>query len=271
MKINKKCYTFSKKEWKERGLLDSCVDATYIIHLETDIERMDQVIYQIESFHPTKVVYIVYNKGFANCEKSLHKNTPPIDLIDAFLTVFQDAKEKQYNNILILEDDFIFDDSIRDPEIREKICSFLYEHREESYIYLLGCLPMIQFPYSYHHRIAVCKAGTHAAIYPKELRDQLLLVDQKMIVDWDVYTNLYCRQYMYKDSLCYQLFPVTANQQHWYYVPGFSELFTFARGWLQLDTQVEPGYSFFYYFSHFISQLIFIFCLWFILQSFFIR
>jgi hypothetical protein len=259
MFINKKCYRFAKKEFQEGGLLDNCVDATYIIHLESDTERMDQVIQQLDIFHPTKIVYIVYNKGFSACEKGLHENTPPIDLVDAFLTVFKDAREKGYNNILVLEDDFIFDDSIRDPIIRENIFDFLQKHCNESFIYVLGCLPMIQLPYSYKHRIALCKAGTHAVIYPPLFREEVLSIDQTTIIDWDVYTNVYCRQYMYNQPLCYQLFPATDNQKHWFHVPGFSEMFAYSRSTLQLDKSVEPGYSFFYGFiSHIVLVLVFL-------------
>lgn len=259
MSINKKCYRFAKKEFQEGGLLDNCVDATYIIHLESDTDRMDQVIQQLDRFHPTKTVYIVYNKGFANCEKGLHKNTPAIDLIDVFITVFKDAREKGYNNILVLEDDFIFDDSIRDPTIRENITVFLANYKYYSFIYLFGCLPFIQVPYSYHHRRVFGKVGTHAVIYPLLFRNQVLSTDQTTIIDWDIYTNLHSNQYMYKDPLCYQLFPATENQKQWYHVPGFSEIFAYLRYILALHKSLEPGYSFFYYFF---SHLVLLFLLW---------
>ena len=241
-----KCYRFARKVFTHGGLLDRCVDATYIIHLESDIERMNQVTAQLELFQPTRTVYIVYNKGFSNCEKNLHENTPPIDLVDAFITVFKDANEKGFNNILILEDDFIFDERIKNPEVCQSICHFMSNHGNEPFVYLLGCLPMIQLPYSYEHRLAVCKAGTHAAIYSKGAQTQILETDQKQITDWDVYTNMNIRQYMFKDPLCYQLFPQTENQKHWFHVPGFSEIFAVTREALQLDKQIEPGYSFFY-------------------------
>jgi hypothetical protein len=43
------------------------------------------------------------------------------DLTDAFLQCLYDAKEKMYNNVLILEDDFIFSDEITEKETIEKI------------------------------------------------------------------------------------------------------------------------------------------------------
>jgi len=261
MSINKKCYKFAKKEFYQGGLLDSCVDATYIIHLESDVERMAQVTEQLDKFHPTKVIYILYNKGFSKCDKGLHENTPAIDLVDAFINVFKDAREKGYNNILVLEDDFIFEDSIRNPTIREHISQFLNAYKSYSFVYLLGCLPFIQAPYSYHHRRVFGKVGTHAVIYPQLFRDQVLSTEQTTIIDWDIYTNLHSNQYMYKNPLCYQLFPVTENQKQWYHVPGFSEIFAYLRHTLALHESLEPGYSFFYYFF---SHLVLLFVLWFI-------
>jgi hypothetical protein len=255
--INNECYRFEKIEY-QYGLLDSCVDATYIIHLESDIERMNHIESQLKMFQPSKIVYIVYNKGYAKCNKGLHKNAPAIDLVDAFITVFKHAREKNYGNILVLEDDFIFDDDIKDPEIQLDISSFLQDHHNKSFVYILGCLPHIQIPYYYNHNITLLRTGTHAIIYPKLFREKTLSIDQKTIEDWDVYHHInLSTKYMYKSPLCYQLFPITENHKNWFYVPLFSEFFEFLLYILKLDKHVEPGYSFFYnFFSHIFLFLI---------------
>jgi len=64
---------------------------------------------------------IVINKGFQNCDKKLIEQISYNDLTDAFLQCLYDAKEKMYNNVLILEDDFIFSDEITEKETIEKI------------------------------------------------------------------------------------------------------------------------------------------------------
>ena len=256
--INNECYRFEKIEY-QYGLLDSCVDATYIIHLESDIERMNHIESQLKMFQPSKIVYIVYNKGYAKCNKGLHKNAPAIDLVDAFITVFKHAREKNYGNILVLEDDFIFDDDIKDPEIQLDISSFLQDHHNKSFVYILGCLPHIQIPYYYNHNITLLRTGTHAIIYPKLFREKTLSIDQKTIDCWDVYTNTLSIQYSYNTPLCYQLFPQTENKKYWSYIPIVSDIQYFLLYALKLDKSLE-GYSFFYdFFSHiFLFLIIFI-------------
>jgi hypothetical protein len=60
--FNTECYTFKKITY-QKGIYDESVDATYIIHLK-DNGRIDHIYEQLTMYHPTKVVYIVYNLGF---------------------------------------------------------------------------------------------------------------------------------------------------------------------------------------------------------------
>ena len=77
------CYTFKKIKYN-KGLLDNAVDATYIIHLEGN-GRYDDIMNQLESYHPTKEVYIIFNKGYKKCSKDDRITLPAHDLTDAFL------------------------------------------------------------------------------------------------------------------------------------------------------------------------------------------
>ena len=54
------CYTFEQIEYSN-GLLD--LDATYIIHLEGN-GRIENIKSQLNEYHPTNLVYILYNKGY---------------------------------------------------------------------------------------------------------------------------------------------------------------------------------------------------------------
>lgn len=241
------CYRFEKLEYKS-GFLDDCVDATYIIHLEGN-GRLPHIHDQLQKFHPSATVYISINPGFKNCEKNLPEATPPHDLIHAFLSVFKHAEQNGYNNILVLEDDFIFDDAILEKDNTDSICKFMQGRTKEAFLYSLGCLPYIQVPISYRHRTAVVKGGTHACIYTKSIREQLMLTSIKEISDWDIYTNRSVKQYMYYIPLCYQLFSDTENSKHWKYFPLITEMNRGTKYIFNMDTTPIPGFQYYYWFS----------------------
>jgi len=252
------CYRFEKLVY-DTGLLDDGIDATYIIHLEGN-GRYADIMNQLRQYQPSKTVYILFNKGFKKCKKDPHITIPPLDLVDAFLHIFKHANQEDYGNILILEDDFIFSEKIHNPSTRHIVCNFLNQHKSEDFQYLLGCVPYIRIPYSIdlNHYIIYLAVGTHAVIYTRSNRDNTLNIDKRHIKDWDVDSNLISRRYMYYEPLCYQLFPETDNSNHWSGHPndptyilkylGAIVLKTVFK-LLSLDTQVEPGYSFFYMMS----------------------
>ena len=63
---NKNCYNFKELNYN-RGFLDSCVDATYIIHLENN-GRLEHISNQLKEYHPTK-------NGYENISKFNIRNT----------------------------------------------------------------------------------------------------------------------------------------------------------------------------------------------------
>ena len=253
VKNTPECYTFKKMKYNT-GLLHDAVDATYIIHLEGN-GRYDDIMNQLKTYHPTKEVYILFNKGYKKCQKDEHIKLPAHDLVDAFLNIFKHAKNQNYDNILILEDDFIFTEKIKKESIQHDICSFLNNNKNKDYQYFLGCVPSIHFPYTldFKHFINISSLGTHAVIYTKKNREKLLKVNQKDITDWDWYSFTHSRRYMYCEPLCYQLFYDTENSEYWgtnsyfLYIPARIVKKTFKM--FKLDTQIEPGYSIFYILS----------------------
>ena len=112
IQTNSKCYRFEKIIFND-GLLSDEVNATYILHLENN-GRYESIMEQLTEYHPTNIVYICYNKGYANCEKAKYIDASALDLVDANLHIFKHAKDHNYDNILVLEDDFIFDKQIKD-------------------------------------------------------------------------------------------------------------------------------------------------------------
>jgi hypothetical protein len=256
--MNDSCYRLHAINFTE-GVLDDCIDATYIIHLEGN-GRLEHIYEQLNTFHPSKKIFILFNKGFKRCSKQKYVDKPPIDLIDAFLTVIQDAQNKKFHNILILEDDFIFHNDFLEPSHNKHIIQFVNNNKEKEIVYLLGCLPYLQIPYYYYNRRILWKSGTHACIYSKNMCKTILQKNKEDIHDcWDVFTNMHCQQYMYYKPLCYQLFTNTENKKYWLYLPLLSDLNEFFKKVFLLDKQVEPGYTYYYWFSFlFLFFIIFI-------------
>ena len=262
------CYNFKKLTYSQ-GLLDEAVDATYIIHLEGN-GRYNDILNQLSQFNPTKIVYIVFNKGYTNCQKNKHIKLPSHDLVDAYLKIFKHSTQTQnYNNILVLEDDYFFNEKIAQETHISTICSFLNLHKNEDFQYLLGCIPFIQIPYSldFNHFLNIISLGTHACIYSKKNRENLL--NDKKIEDWDIYNCIYCRRYTYKTPICFQLFPETENSKYW---GSNSILYVLAKSLkslfkvLKLDKQIEPGYSLFYCYSK-LMPIIFLILLYLFLRK----
>lgn len=244
------CYRFEKHIFKD-GLLSN-VDATFIIHLEGN-GRLSSIQNQLRKTHPTNIVYIVFNKGYKKCAKD-NIDTPSVDLVDAFLHIFKHARKQSFDNILILEDDFLFDEKIK---MHSHIVDTFLSENKGKYMYMLGAIPYIQVPASLdrNHYTVWASTGTHACIYTKSLRDEILM-DKNKISDWDVYTNLIAKRYTFYEALCFQLFPETENSKTWNNPLGLATILKTIFKCLGLDTQVEPGYSIFYIFSKIILVLI---------------
>ena len=252
-------YEFERIQFDD-GMLDS-VDVTYIIHLENN-GRYEHIMKQLSKYHPTRIVYILMNKGYKNSVKQPFITNSSLDLIDAFITVFKHAKN--YNHILVLEDDFIFSDEI--IKHRHNVNKTI-QQLDNNFMYVLGCIPFFQIPYNLNHYRVLASIGTHAIVYSKEYRKTALSTDQKQIKDWDAYTNQHIHRIVYYLPLCYQVFPDTDNSKMWckdkpllfyYMCISLRRIFKM----LKLDTSPEPGTSFYYVLSKCLPILV---CILFIL------
>uniref|UniRef100_A0A6C0HIS7 Glycosyltransferase n=1 Tax=viral metagenome TaxID=1070528 RepID=A0A6C0HIS7_9ZZZZ len=249
MKMNS-CYRFEKVAGENPLFLH--VDATYVVHLETN-GRLEQVRKGLRDYFPSKNTFILFNKGYKNCKKNLPKQTSAYDIVDANLAIFRDAREKNYRNILILEDDFFFHKDIRNHA--PQVDAFILKKQDEEIFYFLGCIPGVVFPYDWNHYRVLLGVATHAVIYSKNYRDELLNTAQSEIDDWDMFQMRFkpLHRYMYFKPLCYQLFPETENSKMWGKDNIF--LFLFAKvviqlfRFLNLHKEAEPGYSIFYFLS----------------------
>lgn len=252
------CYSLKEYHFDEPIFND--IEATYIIHLEGN-GRYEHIEKQLQTYHPTKLVYVLLNKGFKKCEKDKRIDKSPLDLVDAFWTIFKDANEKKYENIIVLEDDFIFDEKILDKTHSTSIETFLKEKQGNLFAYYLGTLPLLQMSFNTEHNRVILSGGTHACIYPCGfIKHMVENVKQETITDWDMYMNFNYTRYKYHTPLCYQLFPQTENQNNWGHENPIFRYIS-KKGIecikiMKLDTNVHPGYDI----SEFVSNFIF----WFI-------
>jgi hypothetical protein len=264
LKQTEACYTFEKLNY-ESGLLDTNVDVTYIIHLENS-GRYDNIIKQLEKIKPTKIVYILLNKGYSKCNKVGIK-TSYADLTDSYLQIFKHAQKQNFGNILILEDDFIFSEKIKEKEHITNINNFLEKKSGDNFIYFLGAIPWLLVPYDSYNFRCMLSTGTHSIIYSKSHRDDFLEnFNRKMLVtDWDVNYNInLTSRFIYYTPICYQVFGSTENSKQSKfqnkYLSFLSDLFTYFNynvifRILGMDKNPEPGYSILYFYSKFIFYM----------------
>ena len=245
------CYRFEEREFTDPIFKN--VDATYIIHLE-DNGRLPHIESQLSEFHPTEKVYILFNKGYKKCKKKDYIDNPPKDLVDAYYTIFNDSRKKKYNNILILEDDFMFDEKIKDKQHSESIDDFIDTNKNKNFVYYLGTLCLLQIDFFQKHTRVLLNGGSQSVIYSKKFTDYLLNnIEQNTIDDWDMYLNFkrISSRFKYYKPLCYQLFPETENSKHWA-IPSLREFLKL----LKLDTEPKFGFNFLEIFSRILFWVI---------------
>jgi hypothetical protein len=253
-KINEECYSFKEINY-DNGLLDEIIDCTYVIHLEGN-NRIEQVYTQLNKYNLSKKILILFNKGFKKCNKNI-KNTGT-DLIESNFYIFEHAKNNDYNNILILEDDFLLDEKIKNKKNINNIKNFFNKNKNKnkSFIYSLGCIPLLSIPlyydaYTWYSPYALT---THAVIHTKKFREKLLNIGLDKIIEkdmgWDC--NLLSNSYFYYKILVYQTLEDTDNRKRWS-VPILNRLMHN----LKLDVQPKFGFRL----VNYLSKVLFIFIL----------
>jgi len=260
--MNSDCYKFRKIIF-EKSIFENSISATYIVHLKGN-KRLKHIINQLLTYQPTNIVYIVFNKGYKKCNKQKFITNPPLDIVDCYITIFNHAKNLNYNNILVLEDDFIFSKSILDKNIINDINHFIFINNDNEFHYLLGCLPFFVLPYNLNTFQYVISGGAHAIIYSKKYREKILKIDQKKIHDWDLYSWKFINnRYCYYKPLCYQIFYESENSHYWGCNTIFKNIMKYMLFLIKyflkiskLNKQPEPGFTFFYIFSQIFSFFI---------------
>ena len=219
MEFNNSCYKLKTLNF-ESGIFDSCVDISYIITMESSIERHKNIMKQLSKVVPTKKVIIVYNKGFKKCPKYYLNKKIDISLEDITYTYMYIYKNsKKYNNILVFEDDFILNEKNLNKKAINEINNFV--NKKNPNIYYLGCFPSFINPLYLNstHKQVILHAGTHAHIINKNTRNKLLHIykkDKFTTKDYDEMLNfLIKRKFLYFRPLYVQPFLETENYNNW--------------------------------------------------------
>jgi len=240
------CYRYEKKIYDDPILNN--IDATYIIHLENN-GRITDIEDQLSKYHPSRNVFIVFNKGYKKCDKGAKINSTALDIIATNKNILLHSIENKYNTILILEDDFQFSDKITEKKHQLNVDRFINKHKNDDFLYYLGILPIVKsIDFGVNHRIFI-SSGMHACIFSESIKYKILeYIDTQQRWDWFIMTNFLLSRFTYHIPLCYQLLPETENSKTW--SDNFPIVGPFIRSYskfvirtLQLNKKVEPGHT----------------------------
>jgi len=217
MRFNEKAY-YIKHLIYNKGIFDKSIDATYIMTMEYSHDRHKNIQKQLESVITTKNVFIVYNKGYKKYDKCIFNvkiKKTYTDLTYTNLYIF--SLTKNLNRILVLEDDFIFTENIKDIAIQNKIEQFIINKNIN--IYSLGCVCLIINPFTLLNEHVKCymKGGVHAMIYSKKARVKIFNIIKNNIKSHNGLENVcdIIGVYTYHESLCNQPWEETLNKKEW--------------------------------------------------------
>jgi hypothetical protein len=245
------------EKYKQKSKIDLGIQATYVIHLINN-GRLQSVEEQLNKYCIKGNTYILYNEGYKCGKKEPHIDGPSKDLINAYLHIFQHALDNNYDQILILEDDFFFNEKILEKEYYNGVKDFITNNNSD--LYYLGCLPYIRNEINRSTSRLYLSTGTHAVIYSKYIMKYTLKNEIKPLLynvsDWDLFLGMFQR-YASNIPLCYQLFPETLNRQHWgkgimlnkflsYFVKQIVQNQVQIINYMHLDKTHLIGYPYFY-------------------------
>ncbi len=207
---NSKCYYYKYLK-SEKGLLDNIVDAVFILLMENS-PREKNVLAQLQKYKLHSNVIIQYNLGFKNCSKILKKQQSNFDLLDANFEVFEKSQELKYNNILVLEDDFIVTSNI----FKTKYLNSLKKIVNKDYFNLisLGSIYLISTKYDKHIDNPLLLTGSHAIIYNQKYFNNFINKYYYYFTQADEFLQIKDK-YVTNIPLIVQPYPETENKSNW--------------------------------------------------------
>lgn len=208
------CYHFEEILPCESGTgkLDPAVDMTYILTLEGS-ERSKTILSRLQEAGMVSVALIQFNKGY-NCEgKKLGRKASVCDLTHALTNALQHATDNGYENILVLEDDFIFNPIHYDDADLERVCEFISGNDHD--LYNLGPITFISYPVSWYHRRSLRSFASHAIIYNRSAFRPFIRYAKQVRYDIPcdkIQDDLGLKVYFYHKPISYQLITRTENR-----------------------------------------------------------
>ena len=138
------CYELEKLTFENAVLSD--IPISYMITMH-DSSRRAEYIKQLENHKPTKVVMIVHNMGYKNCNKP-GVTKPIADLWHAhqFIADYH-TKNYSHGHALIMEDDVQFSKDFR--ERSQMVQAFMRSNNPD--VYSFGSSPTFTYPYDKNH------------------------------------------------------------------------------------------------------------------------
>lgn len=244
--LNTHCYNIERLEFDKPGIFDSFVDATYIITMEGS-DREKELYQKLKEFNPTRVVYISHNKGFKKCNKILYEKKVYYDVINSYHNVFYHSRKNNYNNILLLEDDYEFDLELTTQSVANNIKQFFDKHRNETFFYNIGAIPPMFIPIllDKYHYMGIQTLPNHSVIYTRQIQNDILhniIKPTEKVKFFDSWLSKKYRGYFYKYPICYQTFPTTDQSSEWK-LPLWDSYVTPVVKYIRLDKNAKPGFS----------------------------
>ena len=166
---------------------------------------------------------------------------------------------------MILEDDFLLDERIRDQVILREIEEFV--NTREFNVYNLGVVGIPSNPWVTHMQMFATGAA-HAVIYSPNGKQTILheyekdpCLNSPWISTWFTdfrghdswYNRFLDKQYSYKIPLCYQIFSDTENKKDWNTSVG-----DLCISLLKLNTQPQPGWDNLYMALKIVSYILYV-------------
>lgn len=192
----------------------------------------------------------MHNLGYKKCSKPhLPQQSSNFDLLDVNLEIMKDAKKRDLKNVMVLEDDFFFDNDVFNHS--KYVDQFILRNENIPIVYFPGNIPLIQCPIEPFHNRVFLFGVSHCVIYNKPLYLDVLSknsIFENTINHMD-YFYLRYKCYNYYKPLCFQTFPETENQKEW----CLSFLMVFLVKMILLDKQHQPGFTIVYICSYILS------------------
>lgn len=244
----------------DKGILDKCIDAVYVILLEGS-DRQTNVYKQINDFKLCKKNYIQINKSYKKCYiEELYKQNSSYHLLYNNIEIFKHSKKNNFNNILILEDDFIFTENIKNINIIKDIEGFI-ETTNFNLLYLCNLFIFLPNLYNIKFPYVLLNGLAHSIIYSKRSRD---IIVEKYKLDKDIkyllfenhdiwYNSFLDKKYFYYRPLCFQILNNTENKKGW-----SNSFIDFILHIFKLDTEPISGMNNYYIIIYIIYVVIFI-------------